>query len=284
MNTSYKEINKQYAVWLDTLGFADKVVYGYKNFIRDFLQWLETQQITQINQLTQRNINQYFNSLETRENKRKKGNLLNVSHLNQNFIAIDKLLEFLHAQGAQNAPTPTNYRLHVDNDLRVAKIQPLTQAEIKTLYDTILDTFPTSNFVKRERRHYELKLIFALYYGCGLRLSEGAQLQIQNVDFERKTIFVEKGKNYKDRYVPMSAGVYRDLQDYIYNFRNKLKLPHSRLFIHTAVTLHHHLKHLQSVCKDPQIQQKRIYIHLLRHSIATHLLENGMNPSADGNK
>jgi integrase/recombinase XerD len=277
MNSSYTAIGKKFSKWLDILGFSDSAKSAWGSYANDFLKWLENQQIKQINQVQQRHITAYFEYLQRRPNKRETGKFLGVSSINQQLIALDKFLEFLHAQGLQNAPTPANYRLHVDKDLQVAKIQPLTQQEIKTLYDTIPDTFPTSNFIKKERKHYQLKLIFALYYGCGLRLSEGLELQIKDIDFERKTVFVQQGKNYKDRYVPMSAGVYRDLQDYIYNFRSHLKLPHNRLFIYDKTNLTKHLKHLQNVCKDEQIRQKRIYFHLLRHSIATHLLQNGMN-------
>jgi integrase/recombinase XerD len=284
MNTSYKEINKQYAVWLDTLGFADSVVYGFGLHIAYFLQWLEKQHIKQINQLTQRHITAYFEHLQNRPNKVTKTTLLENPTLNQNFMAIDKFLEFLHGQGLQNAPIPTNYRLKIDDNARIAQIKPLTQAEIKTLYNAIPNTFLHLDFAKREQKHYQLKLIFALYYGCGLRLSEGLELQLKSVDFERKTIFVKQGKNYKDRYVPMNETVCNTLKDYIYNFRNLQKLTHDRLFINATHMLQQSLKHLQNVCGDEQIKQKRIYFHLLRHSIATHLLENGMNPSADGNK
>jgi len=124
---------------------------------------------------------------------------------------------------------------------------------------------------------YELKLVFALFYGCGLRRSEGDKLQIQNVDFEQKTIFIEQGKNYKDRIVPMSENVCNNLKDYIYNYRKSLKLNHNRLFACGMQTQVQRLHHLQKICTDEQIREKRITLHILRHSIATHLLQNGMS-------
>lgn len=277
MNSSFREINRQYTAWLDTLGFSSGVVYDYNARVRDFLEWLDTQSVNQINALNQKHISQYFNYLENRPNKRIKGALLSVSHLNHNFIAVDKLLEFLHSQGLQSVPAPTNYRLPVDKDERIRKIETLTQAEIKTLYNAIENSYLHLNFIHREQKHYQLKLIFALYYGCGLRLSEGAKLRLQDIDFERRTVFVEKGKGYKDRFIPMSEGVYKELQNYVYNFRSTLKLPHKRLFLHTKNDLNDLLKHLQSVCENEQIQQKRLSMHVLRHSIATHLLQNGMS-------
>lgn len=278
MNQNFTEINKQYTAWLDTLGFSSGVVTDYKDRVRDFLEWLETQSVSQINQLTQKHVTTYFSYLETRPNKRKKGQLLSVSHLNHNFIAVDKLLEFLSGQGMQNTPVPTNYRMRVDKDERIQKIEVFTQNEIKTLYNSIENTYPTLNFESKEANHYQLKLIFALAYGCGLRLSECLKIRFQDIDFERKTVFVEKGKNYKDRIIPMSTGVYNQLQDYIYNFRNHKKTPHNRLFLKTNKNEPNKmLKHLQNVCESQEIKQKRLSMHVLRHSIATHLLQNGMS-------
>ena len=277
MNTGYKAILTEYVTWLDTLGFSNGVVYDYKFRIRDFFEWLETKQIQSLNRLTVKDVNDYQNYLELRPNRRYKGRLLSVSHLNHNFIAIDKLLEFLHQNGMTNAPVPTNYRMKVDEQERIRKIEPFTQQEIKTLYNCIPDTYPHFSFVHRQAKHYELKLIFALYYACGLRKTEGHKLRLQDIDFDRKTVFVEQGKNYKDRIIPMSAGVYKELQDYIYSYRHTLKLKHKRLFIKSPATIDKSLKHLQNTCEDENIKAKRLSLHVLRHSIATHLLQNGMS-------
>ena len=277
MNTGYKTIIAEYVTWLETLGFSDAMIYDYKFRIKDFFEWLENRQIQNVKQLTGKHVTEYQKYLETRPNKKFKERGLSVSHLNHNFLAIDKLLEFLHHYGMAGAPVPTNYRMKVDKQERINKIEVLIQQEIKTLYNSIPNTYHIFGFEKRQARHYELKLIFALFYGCGLRLSEGYNLRIQDVDFDKKTVFVEQGKNYKDRIIPMSEGVYRELQDYVYNYRHRLKLKHNRLFIYTKQTLHLRLKHLQDVCNDENIKAKRLSLHVLRHSIATHLLQNGMS-------
>jgi len=122
-----------------------------------------------------------------------------------------------------------------------------------------------------------MRLVFALFYGCGLRMSEGLKLTIDDIDFDRKTVFVRQGKNYKDRIVPMSEGVFKIVESYVYNFRNRYKLTHNRLFIHKKITLRRGLIETQKACDNPEIQEKRITLHVLRHSIATHLLQNGVN-------
>jgi len=276
-NPNFIQIQSEYAVWLDTLGFSKGVVYQYPKRINDFFEWLHAQGITQINQLKQKHIESYFKHLQTRPHKRRKGALLSASSLNDNFIAVDKLLEFLHQQVAQNTPTPTNHRITPDKAERIYKIETLTQSEIKELYNQIENVYPTFDFKRREQNQHQLKLIFALYYGCGLRRNEGFNLTLDDVDFEKRTIFVKQGKNYKDRIIPMSANVYKELQNYVYNFRNTLTTTHKRLFLQTTGTLNDHLQHLQSITENETLKAKRITLHVLRHSIATHLLQNGMS-------
>ncbi len=224
MNNGYSVIWTEYVRWLDTLGFSNGLIYDYKGRVKDFIEWLELQQINHIKTLTQKHIHAYNEHLQSRQNKRRKGGL-GTSHLNHNFMALDKFCEFLHQIGMDTAPIPINLRIKTDKNGR----------------------------------------------------TEGANLQIDDIDFEKKTIFIRQGKNYKDRIIPMSTGVYKALENYIYNFRNSKKLKHKRLFIHSIGTVSDSLKELQNTCENETIKSKRITLHILRHSIATHLLQNGMS-------
>jgi integrase/recombinase XerD len=272
INENYNAIKNEYAVWLTTLGFSSATVVDYKDRVRDFFEWLETKNINVVNIITQKNITEYFDYLQVRPNKRKAG-ALSTSHLNHNFMAIDKLLEFLHQMGLQTAPIPTNYRIKPDKEQRIKNIQPLTKEEIKALQSNISNAFSDIPFIKREAKREQLKLIFALYYGCGLRRNEGYKLTVNDIDFDKKTIFIKQGKNYKDRIIPMNTGVLKALEHYIYNYRNLQKVKHKRLFLSTTGTLNNSLQDLQKLTDI----DKKITLHILRHSIATHLLQAGMS-------
>jgi len=282
MNTHFTAIQQQYIFWLDTLNFAPYSVSNYGYRARDFFEWLEAKNITTIQHITQKHINDFLDYQQTRPNTRAEqspfyGKTLSTSFLNDYFIAIDKLCEFLHQMKANVTIVPTNRRIAIDNDQRIRKIEPFSVEEIKILQAKINDLYPHFSHGHRTLKQEQLKLIFVLYYACGLRLREGYNLTPKDIDFNRKTIFVHQGKGYKDRIIPMSDNVYKALQHYIYNFRSRIKCGHDRLFVQSSVGLGKDLRYLHQECDNEQIKSKRLHFHILRHSIATHLLQNGMS-------
>jgi integrase/recombinase XerD len=280
LNDNYKNIFIEFTTWLHTLGFSSAVVYDYKFRVKDFFEWLQLQSVHNITILSTHHIYTYFEYLQTRKNKRRSGGI-STSHLNHNFMAIDKLCEHLHQTGLHTAPAPTNQRIKPDTQARINKLQVLTKEEIKLLFENVTNAKlfigQYYSLAQKEKKQQQLKLILALYYGCGLRRMEGYRLTINDVDFDKKTIFIKQGKNYKDRIVPMNEGVYKVLQDYIYNFRITMKLNHKRLFVIDSNNIMRNLQQLVQACDSEQLKTKNITLHILRHSIATHLLQNGMS-------
>lgn len=277
MNDHYTTLTKEYAHWFDTLGYNPKTKKRYTGIITQFFSYLQANNINHIALLNHQQIQTYFDYIQTVKSQ-KTGEAYSIIHLNDIFFAVDKLCQFLHDMGMKNAPAPLNYRIKIDQrQADIDKIDPFSIEEIKQLQKAIPDTYPKYSFTLREQRHRQLELIFALCYGCALRRMEAYKLTADNVDFDRKTIFVKQGKNYKDRIVPMSDNVCNTLKDYIYNFRNFQKLPHNRLFILSLSELHNSLKEAQKATQNEEIQAKRLYFHILRHSMATHLLQNGMD-------
>jgi integrase/recombinase XerD len=276
INNSYKNIHQSFLHWLDTLNFSSHVKRKYSDRVKEFFIWLEQNHITQISWIKQEHIHAFFHLQETRENKCFAGRLSDT-YLNDYYTGIDKLIEYLHQMNAPIKINPTNKRNAIDKEERIRKIIPFTIEEIKILQNKILELYPNYDYQHREAKHKQLQLIFALCYGCALRKSEAFNLKIKEVDFNKGTLFIHQGKNYKDRLVPMNATVYKIVEDYIYNFRNQLKIPKQTLFIHDMVTVLQSLHHLKKQCKQPEIQNKRLSFHVLRHSIATHLLEKGMS-------
>ena len=277
LNTHYKTILEQYSLWYDTLGYHANTRNRYTGIIAQFFYWLQTSNINHISQLNHQYIKKYFEDVQ-KQKSRKTQATYSVLHLNDIFLAVDKLCQFLTDMGMNTAPTPLNFRIKFDYHAQenIDNIIPFSIEEIKRLQQAIPLTYQDYKFELREQRHKQLELIFALCYGCAMRRMEAYNLTTKDVDFDRKTIFIQQGKNYKDRIIPMNENVCATLKDYIYNFRHTLKLPHNRLFVHSLSELHKSLKEVQKATKNDQIQAKRLYFHILRHSMATHLLQNGM--------
>lgn len=110
-------------------------------------------------------------------------------------------------------------------------------------------------------------------YAAGLRASETVHLKVSNIDGERGVIRVEHGKGGKDRNVMLSAQLLNILRVYW-----KLARPEVWLFPGREGTKPIDVQVLHSACRSARIAagiDKRVTVHTLRHSFATHLLESG---------
>ena len=115
------------------------------------------------------------------------------------------------------------------------------------------------------------KLILKLLYGCGLRVSEIVNLQKKDINFEEALIHVKLAKGKKDRFVKIPSSLTEDLENYCKLDNSEILFASNRGGKLTKNTIQ---KIVQNAGKKAEIK-KRVYPHLLRHSFATHLLEQG---------
>ncbi|MCU0442184.1 MAG: site-specific integrase [Bacteroidia bacterium] len=115
-------------------------------------------------------------------------------------------------------------------------------------------------------------LILKLTYGMGLRVSEIINLKITDIDSNRMQVLIARAKGKKDRYVNLPLSILKDLRAYY-----KLYKPKTYLF-EGIFGLQYSIRSAQEVFKTALKKagiNKPVGIHALRHSYATHLLENG---------
>lgn len=116
-------------------------------------------------------------------------------------------------------------------------------------------------------------------YGCGLRVSEGAHLQVDDIDGARHLVRVREGKGGRDRLVPLPQPALELLRDLWRSHRSRPWLFPSPAFgletprPVTRMSLHNAFK---SALSESGVR-KSASVHTLRHSYATHLLEEGVN-------
>ncbi|MBM3232340.1 integrase [Candidatus Pacearchaeota archaeon] len=115
------------------------------------------------------------------------------------------------------------------------------------------------------------KLILKLLYGCGLRVSEIVNLKKEDLDFNEGLIHVKLSKGKKDRFVKIPVTIKEELKHYASLNKEEFLFPSQRGGKLTTATIQ---AIVEKAAKKTNIT-KEVYPHLLRHSFATHLLEQG---------
>jgi integrase/recombinase XerD len=119
------------------------------------------------------------------------------------------------------------------------------------------------------------RVVLTLIYSAGLRGQEVINLKISDIDFERKTIHIRQSKYKKDRIVPLSEAMAIGLKKYL-----QAENPHIWLFNGKEADGRYSVKGLSWVMRESLKKTsitKEVNLHSLRHSYATHLLEQGLN-------
>lgn len=253
----FTELQKGFAEWLQRLGYAKATIRHHKRSMAIFFQLVASNGIKRLEDITDKTVLGFQDHLE--------GLPITAGTLQLRLGSLRLFDRYLQAYG--HAPIIT-VRLMTVPGLGTPRTVP-TQAEIGQLYDV------TDN----SKKGYRDRAMLAIYYGCGLRATEGLDLQLRDLDFRSGLLQVRRTKTRTPRYVPMGAAVMEDLKDYLHGARPTiLKTESDTVLVHGngrygwTKSLNDRLKKLV----ERAGLDKDITLHGLRHGIATHLLENGM--------
>ncbi|MCU0434629.1 MAG: tyrosine-type recombinase/integrase [Bacteroidia bacterium] len=279
---AYQLAQHSFSAWLDVQGYSADTVYALPVYVRSFLHWLETHHHTRLTTLTPHHFTTYYRDHLRHRPNRLGGALSNV-HLNKHRQALYRFADWLRHSTRTELPP-----LHLpteENDSPTPQV--LTPQEIQQLY-TAADNPPPQTAHKNSRLYPSLalrdKAMLTLYYSCALRRSEGSTLQLSDLYPEKHLLHIRKTKNRRERLVPLTAAALTHLEHYLYDARPQLQgAQRSEYFLLSErgqpiqnQTLRVRLRTLVLRTENPELIAKDPGLHTLRHSIATHLLTNGM--------
>jgi integrase/recombinase XerD len=263
----YRELLSDYARHLERVGYNPFTIKMLPSLVREFFHQLEQMGIKSLEEVTPQIINSHYRYLKVRPCKGRPGSL-SESMLHSHLWGVKILFSFLQAEGRIGADP---FSLLTFPSPKKQEREILTSKEIEKLYlacATSLD-----------------RAILGLFYGLGLRKSEAESLNIKDISFRSRLLYVRSGKGKRRRVVPVTVKVTEDLKNYYHQERirvlRKSKDPdREKAFILNSngermlgQSFWRKLRYL--VLKAGIENPGRITLHSLRHSIATHLLGSG---------
>jgi len=155
---------------------------------------------------------------------------------------------------------------------RQLKPEMIIRPKREKLLPNVLSKEEVKNIL-HSTRNLKHKMMLSLIYSCGLRCSECLALRPMHIDSKRMLVIIKQSKGRKDRIVPLSEKILVQLREYFKSYR-----PQQYLFEGQVKGEMYDARSLQSVLKQNVSRagiRKPVTLHWLRHSYATHLLENG---------
>lgn len=239
------------------LGYSQGSCKGLTRCVREFLNYHQSK-----GEFIPEDIRKFYEWLHERPNKVTCGALSELM-IYQFMYALKIFFNYLE-HTAQIEVNPMSSMKYKQPKGKVR--QPLTQEETKQLFEA--------------SESWKEKAILHMFYSCGLRKSEGTALNINDVNLKQQLLYVRSGKGLKRRVVPLTEKVAKDFEQYYLKARTTLTKSHDE----NAWMINYRGKRMSgnSLNAVVKILIKRaglnpeISLHYLRHSIATHLLENGL--------
>lgn len=253
-----KIILDDYQMYLITIRHMNEnsSTYSYVDDIYKYIQFMEKIGIKDCTRIVEENIIKYLKCLDD--------NNYEVSSVARKIVSIKSFHSFL--EESYHIPdislrinSPKFYR-KLPDVLSIEEVDSLLDIKIENAFD------------------YRNKAMLELMYSSGLRVSELVSLELKDIDLDNKFVrCIGKGK--KERIVPIGDYAVDYLKKYIEEYRPLLKKGYNTdsLFLNNhgkEMTRQGFFLIIKKIAKDKKIN-KNITPHMLRHSFATHLLNNG---------
>ena len=262
----FMRLEKGFGEWLETLGYSGETVYRYPMMLREFLSYLAEDNIYELKAISNTVVREFVEYFKRRPNF-KTGEPLSIAHINKQLDSLNKFREYISSTQNINI---YNQQPYLKNEFKKPR-SVLSIEEVNQLYEACSNSL----FGLRD------KAMLVVFYGCGVRKNEAYHLDVSDVLFDRKLLYVRHPKNGEERYVPLSEKSLKILEEYIFEVRPLLasdELRDDALFINQSsyrMSGEGFVMRLKAL-KNKAGNTKQFGLHTLRHSIATHLMQAGM--------
>lgn len=248
--------------------YSAHTVRAYQRDLEQFFKFCEmrynidSNDAEQLKKIKHKTIRFWLSDLVRKELKRKS--------ISRKLSSVSGFFKFLQKKDILEN-NPLSGTVLPKNEKRVTEF--VKQKEIENLFE--------SNLFEKNFEASRNRVILELLYGCGLRRAELISLKISDIDFSKQLIKVE-GKGGKERFVPFGDNVKEAMNQYFGHRREKgFELQNSLILTNSGKSAYPKLiyrivkQYLSKVCS-----LERASPHVLRHSYATHLLEEGADLNA----
>jgi len=258
LNIKNKKLLSDYIIELKTIKQRDKdtTVNSYSEDIYKYLEYMESKNISSALDISYNNLLDYLKYLDD--------NKYEVSSVARKIVSIKAFHKYLSENYnvvdiSTKINTPKFYR-KLPNILTIEEVDNLLDIKLDTPFD------------------YRNKAMLELMYSSGLRVSELINLELSDIDLNNNYVRCF-GKGSKERIVPVGEYSSKYLSIYINEYRDSMKKGYytEKIFLNNhgkEMTRQGFFKIIKKIAKDKDIN-KNITPHMLRHSFATHLLNNG---------
>lgn len=260
LNKNNKDILEKYQIYILTVKQKEEktTVSSYIEDIYKYLEYMENNKIKTALDIEYQNITNYLKYLDN--------NNYETSSIIRKIVSIKLFHKYLSEEykikDVSSKIINPRLRRKLPNILTIEEVDNLLDIKLNTPFD------------------YRNKAMLELMYSSGLRVSELVDLKLNNIDLDNGYVRC-LGKGKKERIIPIGEIAIEYLKKYINEYRNSMK----KGYYTENVFLNNHGKNItrqgffliiKNIAKEKNID-KNITPHMLRHSFATHLLNNGAN-------
>jgi integrase/recombinase XerD len=258
LEANFPDLIEDYLIELEIRNYSRNTIKTYRSIITNFYKFLQDEEVNS-EKLVLSAFKRYIRYLKREKN------------VSQNYIylvtvVVKKFFEFVGLDVLQEVKAPKRTK---------SLPKSLNEDEVNSLINALDDyqsvDIPSSHSESLRLRN---KLILALLYSSGLRISELVHMKIDSLDMEERTVRI-RGKGEKDRIVLFDKSTKVLMEEYLKKRSNESEY----LFINRSGN-HLTPRYIQMMIKDyARIAgiKKKVTPHILRHSFATHLLKNGVD-------